>query len=446
MTLRMIRGQYDSSLLSLFFAFFLSLLSSPAGAQPRDWEATHDSGGPDQVGCTHCDQPPFNIVPPSVVSTHAITADAGGTSWTTGGTWNGTNDDILTVEHDAQGAEQWAVTYDGGGDDSAGAVAVDAAGNVYVAGTTYRPTPDSGVQAHALLLKYGPAGNLLWERVYRSGIWSQGLALAVAADGTSYLAVQSYGENDSSVAELLATSPAGEEGESDAASFGFTGELQGPSAVTLDGAGNAYMAGWLYKPSMDQLDYFVLQFGGWAKRWDSGSEDIAYDVAVDGAGRVFVVGNRGPVAFSSSGAFLWWTSFPGLAHAVAAADGGVWVTGSYAGNFQTARYDAATGVRTWAVTSGGPDTDAAYVLRVVDSTVLVAGTSSNGSDDDVLTVALDAASGIPVWQDLYDQQGNERAVAMTANAGGLWVAGNADEDMLTLHYLLLSLRSTPPRR
>jgi hypothetical protein len=430
-------------LLSLFFAFFLSLLSSLASAQLRDWAVTHDNGGPDQVGCTHCDQPPFNLVPPSVVSTHAVAADTGGSSWITGGTWNGTNDDILTVGYDVQGAEKWSVTYDGGGDDSAVAAAVDTAGNVYVAGTTYRMTPDSGVQAHALVLKYDTAGNLLWERVYRKGIWSQGLALAVAATGTSFLAVQSYGQDDSSVAELLETSPDGKELATDAASFGFESEMQGPSAVALDAAGNAYMVGWLFKPSeSDQWDYFVLQFGGWAKRWSSGSDDVAYDVAVDGAGRVFVVGSRGPVAFSSAGTLLWSASFPGLAHAVAAADGGVWVTGSSGEDFRTARYDATNGVRTWAVSSGGPGTDAAYVLRVVEGTVFVAGTSSNGSDNDVLTVGLNAATGAEVWQDRYDRNGDERAVAMTAARGGLWVAGNADEDTLTLRY---SLRSIRPR-
>lgn len=441
MTPKTIRDK--SSSLPLFFALVLGLFSTFASAQVREWAATYDGGGIDQVGCTHCQQPPFDFIPSSVVSTNAVAADSHGSSWATGGTRGGANDDILTVKRDAQGAEQWAVTYDGGGDDSAEAVAIDAAGNAYVAGTTYRTTQDSGVQPHALLLKYDPAGNLLWERVYRNGLWSQGLALAVDAAGTSYLAVQSNEQGDVFTAELLSTSPAGDELESDAASFGIKGEMQGPSAVALDSAGNAYMVGWLFKPSeeMNQTDYFVLQFGGWAKLWDTGSEDIAYDVAVDGAGRVFVVGNRGLAAFSSDGTYLWAGHFQGLAHAVVAGDGGVWVTGSYAGNFQTARYDAATGSRTWIVSSGGTEsTDSAYVLHVVAGRVYVAGTSSNGAGDDVLTVALNAATGAEVWQDRYDQNGDEKAVAMTVAGNGLWVAGNAGEDTVTLRYSLGTIR------
>ena len=435
------RGQNHSSLLAFLFIFFFILFPVLAGAQVREWAVTHDSGGADQVGCTQCDQSPIKLMPASIRSAHAMTADATGSSWITGGTSNGTNADILTVRYDAQGAEQWAETYDGGEDDSAGAVAVDAAGNVYVAGTTYRMTPDSGVQAHALLLKYDPDGNLLWERTHRKGVWSQGLALAVDAAGRSFLAAQSYGVDDSLSAELFETSPAGEELGNDAASFGFEAEMQTPSAVVLDAGGNAYMVGGLFKPSeLNQTDYFVLQYGGWAKRWDSGSEDVAYDVAVDSAGRVFVVGNRGPVAFNSKGTFLWSSSFPGLAHALVAGDGGVWVTGSYAGNFQTTRYDAANGVATWTTSSGGSGTDAAYVLRLVAGRLFVAGTSSNGANDDVLTVGLNAATGAEVWQDRYNEKGDERAVTMAAGGNSLWVAGTADEDTLTLRYSLGTIR------
>lgn len=444
MTPRISRGQNHPSSLFLLFVFLLGPFPVLAGEQVREWAVTYDSGGPDQVGCTHCDQSPISLIPASVRSVHAVAADAGGSSWIAGGTSNGTNADILTARYDGRGLEQWAMTYDGGGDDSAGAVAVDVAGNVYVAGTTYRTTAESGVQAHALLLKYDPDGNLLWERVYRKGVWSQGLALAVDPAGRSFLAVQSSDQDEILSAELLATSPSGEELESDAANFGFEAELQSPSAVALDAGGNAYMVGWLLKPfAQNQTDYFVLQYGGWAKRWDSGSEDVAYDVAVDGTGRVFVAGNRGLTAFNSTGTFLWSSSFPGLAHAVAAGDGGVWVTGSYGENYQTARYNPTNGVRSWTRSSGGPGTDAAYVLHLIEGTIFVAGTSSNGSDDDVLVVGLDAATGAEVWHDRYDQKGNERVVAMTAAGTGLWVAGDAGEDTLTLRY---SLRRVRPRQ
>jgi hypothetical protein len=403
-----------------------------------DWAVTYDSGGPDWLGCTHCSHPWLGLVPEPVRSARAVTADTAGNSWITGGTSNGTNYDILTVKYDAQGVRQWAVLYDGGEDDAAAAVAVDAAGNVYVGGLTYRQVWEyDAIQPHALLLKYAPSGTLLWERVYRSGVQSQGLALAVDAAGNSYFGVQNYGDDDLVWAELRKISPAGALLGSDTHSFGFDYNETGPRAVALDAAGNAYLAGWLYKPhEPDQQDYFVLKFGGWAARYDSGAQDDAYDLAVDGAGRVFVTGNRGTVAFSSAGAPLWSAPFSGTPHAVAARDGGVWVTGTDAQNFRTARYDAATGAASWSVTSGGPAADAAYALRSMGGVVYVAGTSSNGTNNDVLTVGLDAATGAEVWQDRYDQSGNERATAMAAAGNGFWVAGTADGDLLNIRYEL----------
>ena len=430
---RVTRGSYNSVFLPLLLLTLFGLLPVLAAAQVRDWATTYDSGGPDTLGCTLCDQSFGGFVQSSVRRTHAVAADSAGHSWIASTTGSATNTDILTVKYDIDGHEQWAVTYDGGEDDSATAVAVDGSGNVFVAGTTTRMTFD--LQPHALLLKYDPAGTLLWERVYRRGVWSQGMALAVDAAGTSYLAVQNYNEDDYVYAELLETSPAGAGMGSDTSFFGFDHEEQGPTAVALDAAGTAYMVGWIYKPSEpDQTDYFVSRFGGWAARYDSGGSDVAYDVAIDTSGRLFVTGNRGTAAFSPAGAPLWSASFSGVPHAVVAGDGGVWVTGTSAQNYRTTRYDAATGAPSWSTVSGGPAADSASALRRVGNVVYVTGTSSNGTNEDALTVGLDATTGAEVWQDRYDGGRSERVAAMTAAGSGFWIAGTAGADTLTIRY------------
>ena len=437
---RVSRGLFNLSLCLLLLALLPALLPSPAAAQARDWAVPYDSGGPDALGCTYCDQSFGGFVPTSVRRTRTVTADAAGNSWIVGGTVNATNTDLHTVKRDIDGNEQWAVTYEGGEDDSATSVAVDGAGNAYVAGTTYRMTFDLGfdsIQPHALLLKYSPAGTLLWERVYRVGVWSQGFALAVDGAGNAYFAVQNYSTDDYYYAELLKFSPTGASLGSEISFFGFDYEEQGPTAVALDAAGTAYMVGWIYKPfEPDQRDYFVSRFGGWAARWDSGGMDVAHDVAVDGAGRVFVTGNRGTAAFSPAGAPLWSAPFSGTPHAVVAGDGGVWVTGTEAQNFRTARYDAATGAPSWSTVSGGPAADAASTLRLVEGVVYVTGTSSNGTDDDALTVGLDAVTGAEIWQDRYDDGGSERIAAMAAAGNGIWIAGTTGGDLLNIRYEL----------
>jgi hypothetical protein len=430
---RIARGPHSVSPFSLLLVLLLGLLPSLAGAQVRVWDATYDSGGSDRVGGFGDWSAHLRFTPDSALSTQALAADGAGNSYITGST----NYGIVTVKYNADGVQQWAATYEDGDFDTAGAVAVDATGNVYVAGTTLREVtyPHEAIQPHSLLLKYDPNGNLLWEQVRRIGVWSQGRALAVDAAGNPYLAVQNYSTDDFYFAELLKMSPSGAILGSDTAFHGFDYEEQGPTAVALDASGNAYMAGWIYKPfEVDQTDYFVLRFGGWARNHDSGGQDIAHAVTVDGAGRVFVTGNTGTAAFGPTGTPLWSAPFTGVPHAVAAADGAVWVTGTSAQDFRTARYDAATGAQSWSLTSGGPGGDAAYTLRHLNGVVYVAGTSANGSDNDVLTVGLDATTGAQVWQDRFDDGGNESTVAMTAAGNAFWVAGNADADTVTIRY------------
>lgn len=77
-----------------------------------------------------------------------VDTDLAGTGWV----------NFLTIKLDAAGNEQWVRNYDfGGSDDHAHSVVVDAAGNVYVAGTCW----DSGVGTG--VISYDSGGNLRWD-------------------------------------------------------------------------------------------------------------------------------------------------------------------------------------------------------------------------------------------------------------------------------------------
>src|SRR5215203_465692 len=104
---RITRGQNNPSLRPLLFVLLLGLLPSLAAVQARDWAVTYDSGGPDWLGCTYCSHPWLGLVPEPVRSARAVTADTAGNSWITGGAFNGTNYDVVTVKYDAQGVRQW---------------------------------------------------------------------------------------------------------------------------------------------------------------------------------------------------------------------------------------------------------------------------------------------------------------------------------------------------
>lgn len=439
-----------SRIVPRLFALFLLIVSSVAGAQVRDWAVPYDSGRSDTVGCVRCLWGNFSPRYLSLLSTRAVAADAAGNSWVVGSSFNGSNYDLRIVKYDAQGVEQWAALYDSGGDDVAVSVGVDSAGNAYVGGSAYLMTTFYwDVQPHALVVKFGPDGGFLWRRIHRPSVYALGVSLVVKPSGHSYLAIKSFSEELYDVyTEVIETLPDGSAGWSETPWFGFYTEASYPMNLYLDANNNLYLTGWLDHPSdsPDQRDYYVIKWGapsGFARLWTSGGQDNAHDVTADETGRVFVIGDQGIAAFGATGNTLWAQPFAGIAHAVAAADGGVYVTGWTPGNGQhivTTRYDAATGAPVWTTTSGGAGAEMGKALRVVGSNVWVAGTSSNGANDDVLLIGLDTATGTAIGQDRIDLGGGEGVVAMTGVGSRLWLAGNtgnagnADSDFLTARY------------
>src|SRR5687767_7328858 len=69
--------------------------------------------------------------------------------------------DFATIKYNTNGTELWIARYNGAGGfaDRASGIGIDAAGNIYVCGSTQR----DNYQQRVTLLKYSPAGTLLWE-------------------------------------------------------------------------------------------------------------------------------------------------------------------------------------------------------------------------------------------------------------------------------------------
>jgi len=69
--------------------------------------------------------------------------------------------------------------------DQGRAVAIDAQGNVYLTGYTISLRDDT---IDALLIKYTPAGELLWEKSWGRNDMDRAEAVAIDAQGNVYLA------------------------------------------------------------------------------------------------------------------------------------------------------------------------------------------------------------------------------------------------------------------
>lgn len=119
-----------------------------------------------------------------------IAAGADGSCWVTGTSTGVNNTDATTLRYDATGSRVWASRFNGSGNgpDIGKSLAVDGAGNSYVAGVTQ--TAQNG--SDYLALKYGPTGVQLWSAVYNgaSGASDQANDIAVR-NGKVYVTGQS---------------------------------------------------------------------------------------------------------------------------------------------------------------------------------------------------------------------------------------------------------------
>ena len=92
---------------------------------------------------------------------HAIVTDASGNIAITGTSINANGDlDIVTIKYNSSGNLLWKQIYNGVGndDDNGKAIAIDAIGNVYVAGYA----TGKGTGEDMVLLKYDKDGSPLW--------------------------------------------------------------------------------------------------------------------------------------------------------------------------------------------------------------------------------------------------------------------------------------------
>ena len=156
--------------------------------------------------------------------------------------------DAYVRGYDSNGDELWTRQFGSQGHDVANDVALDAGGNLYIAGFTSAALPSqTNLGGHdAYLTKYGRDGSELWTRQFgtRSDDFGRG--------------------------------------------------------VIVDGAGNVYVAGTTTgilagQTNLGDVDSFVSRFDSegkhrWTRQFGTPDEDTATDVAADVAGNVYVVG------------------------------------------------------------------------------------------------------------------------------------------------------------
>jgi hypothetical protein len=216
--------------------------------------------------------------------------------------------DVFVKKYDPSGS-QIALTQIGTADsDSNPHLAIDGAGNVYVAGTTDGAFTGNTLQGDfdGFVAKFN-SSLVLQGTVKQFGTTGGEVANSIAVDGSGNVYVAGYtdgafagytnlGNYDSFVAKFNSSLVL----QGTVNQFGTTG-LDGALSIVVDGSGNVYVAGqadgaFTGNTNQGFADGFVAKFNsslvlqGTVKQFGTTGNDGASSIAVDGSGNVYVAG------------------------------------------------------------------------------------------------------------------------------------------------------------
>lgn len=367
----------------------------------------------------------------------------------------------------------WVSYYGSGmlyGDDIATDIAIDMQGNIYVTGS---PKVGIGPGTEYITVKYSSDGVLLWTKSFKGGLFNTALAITVDGAGNVYVTGCSFSSDanydyatikyDSSGSQQWVAYYNGPGNDKDVA-----------TALAVDGAGNVYVTGYSIG-SGGNYDYATVKYDAsgvemWVMRHNGrgNSDDKAKALAIDSASNVYITGycegsgtglDYTTIKYDALGVEQWVARYngPGNDKDVATAlavdsTSNVYVTGYSIGSggnydYATVKYNA-SGVERWVARYDGPGNgpDEATALAVDDSgNVYVTGYSENlYMLTDYATLKYDS-SGIEQWEARYEGPIGlfDEATAISVDtAGNVYVTGRSmssvvlfqDYDYATVKY------------
>jgi len=313
----------------------------------------------------------------------------------------------------------WLSTLGSSQYEEGGSVAVDSAGNAYIAGYTL----SGGAGANeGVLAKYLPDGSIAWQRFL--GGTNDDILRSITVDSSDnvYVSGRTKSVDPGNVDFLLAK-------YNSSGTIQWQRILQGGSAddansVKVDSSGNVYIGGQTQSTGAGQIDFLLAKYNSsgtiqWQKVLGSSREELLYGIAFDTSDNVYVVGsgNSGPGAlesvlakYNSSGTIQWQRKLGGSGTGSATGydiviDGSnnIYIVGDerYSGTpkMLLAKYNS-SGTIQWQRSLGATDNDAGRGIAL-DSlgNVYLCGYSVNvGAGNNDFVIAKYNSSGTIQWQ------------------------------------------------
>jgi uncharacterized delta-60 repeat protein len=317
--------------------------------------------------------------------------------------------DFITIKYNSLGTKVWEARYNGPENecDDISAMAIDAAGNVYVTGGA---DGTSTTSYNFATIKYDPSGTELWVArfVGNGSSYDRPFDIAVDSAGNVYVT----GESTGSTGTIDFLTIKYDSGGTEQWKAWYNGPGNGndePEALALDSAGDVYVTGWATGIPGNDSDYATVKYNAitgaqeWARTYDGDGNGPDYPsaIVVDASDNVYVTGRSdnypqvgeeyaiATVKYDSSGAFIWDERFIFAA--------------SSAGN-------------ALALDSSGN-------VVVTGYTPIGAGTTT----DDIITIKY-SPSGTLEWYNLYDGPGHGDDAGrdiVIDSAGNVYVSGNS---------------------
>lgn len=295
----------------------------------------------------------------------ALATDASGSVYVTGSGGAGNDRSYLTIKYGTSGQELWrALSQNPGTSDDPTAIAVDASHNVYVTGTSY-----NGTTVDYFTVKYDDNGAEQWRQSTGGPLDGNYFANVIAVDTLGNVYVSGTGNGGLIDCLTVSYDPNGTERWRATCNDQTTGNTD-IRAVAIDGSGNVYIGGSSSGPS--GYDFVTIKYSPsgtrlWRAFGDRGDHhsSFAWDLAIDGAGNVHVLGTSEngvgydylTIKYDTNGVEQWrqllrnaidW--YVGPTALAVDATGNVYVTGAIRDEeeryFATVKYDPA-GAELW---------------------------------------------------------------------------------------------------